>query len=138
MGKEEAFLAQWCTGSLYPGFWEVLTNPTMVSSGTTGRGAQGRLQFKPRGPEGEPGLEARGSRNLSATTGETQGSPACSTTLTYRSVLWVTERVTFTSSFFIQLAKSEILQLVCRCTLKTGNHFTHTSTLSMFSGEPQI
>lgn len=46
--------------------------------------------------------------------------------------------VTFTSSLSNPLAKSEILQLVHRCTLITGNHFTHTSTLPTFTEEPQI
>lgn len=39
-------------------------SPTRVSRGATGRGAQGRLWFKPHRPEGKPALEATGSRNV--------------------------------------------------------------------------
>lgn len=47
------------------------------------------------------------------------------------------ETLTFTSSIFTKLTKSEILQLVHRCTL-TGNRFTCTSTLPTFSEEPKF
>lgn len=70
-----------------------------------------------------------GRRNLSAPTGEIRASPACSITLMYRCILWITERVTSTSSLFNQLAKSEILQLVHRCTLNNRQSlYSHINT----------